>query len=369
MLGNNALQIHNFVNIAIVTILYNLIVLAIDLVALFRVSQSKSAPSWCLVVTVAILAEMLVAAFFAKDRFDLCRLGCYLVFLHGFVLSAGFALIVWPERKKTAVSSVLCAAGLPVLAYFVFLVEPFWLEVTYRQIADPKITTPLRIAVLADLQTDNFGDYEQAALRRVMQEKPDLILLAGDYIQTPYERYPALGRQLHDFLLEIRFAAPCGVFAVQGNVDPPAWPDIFADSGVTCVNLRKSFDLGPISLTCLGLSDSFNTASVMKNPHPGKFHLVLGHAPDFALGRVEADLLIAGHTHGGQVRLPLIGPLITISRVPHTWAAGLTILSDGGKLLVSRGVGMERGYAPRVRFSCRPELMIIDLLPQKTVGP
>ena len=93
-------------------------------------------------------------------------------------------------------------------------------------------------------------------------------------------------------------------------------------------------------------------------------HIVFGHAPDFALHDVaDADVLIAGHTHGGQVRLPFVGPLITLSRVPRAWAAGQTELPGGAQLFVSRGIGMERGHAPRLRFLCRPELMIIDLLP------
>jgi hypothetical protein len=98
-------------------------------------------------------------------------------------------------------------------------------------------------------------------------------------------------------------------------------------------------------------------------PESDRFHLVLGHSPNFALGRVEADLLVAGHTHGGQVRLPLVGPLITLSAVPRSWAAGLTELPGGGQLLVSRGLGMERAGAPRLRFLCRPELVVIDLIP------
>jgi len=97
---------------------------------------------------------------------------------------------------------------------------------------------------------------------------------------------------------------------------------------------------------------------------PDRFHVVLGHSPNFALGRIEADLLVAGHTHGGQVRVPLVGPLVTLSKVPRRWAAGLTDLPGGGRLLVSRGVGMEGGSAPRLRLFCRPELVVIDLAPE-----
>jgi len=349
-----------------VTITFNISMLVIDLVALFGVWRSRSAAHWPPVLTLAIVAEVLVAGALARDRFDLCRLGCYLIFLHGYILSAGFAVIVWPRRRKTAVLSAMCAAGLPILAYYVFLLEPYWIDVTYRRIADAKIAAPLRIAVLADLQTENFGDYERAVLRRVMEEKPDLILLAGDYIQAPAEQRRSIVRKVNAFLREIHLHAPHGVFAVQGNVDPPDWPEIFANSEVTCATARKSYDLGPLAVTCLGLADSFTPGTVVNNPYPGKYHLVLGHAPDFAMGRIQGDLLVAGHTHGGQVRIPLLGPVITNSRVPRSWASGLTPLGDGRYLIVSRGVGMERDNAPRLRFCCRPELIFIEIVPEES---
>ena len=152
---------------------------------------------------------------------------------------------------------------------------------------------------------------------------------------------------------------------MRGNCDPPDWEEIFAGLPVTVVNSSRSFDLAGVDLTCLGVGDSFNTRLAIGDKRPDHFRLVLGHAPDFALGKINADLLVTGHTHGGQVRLPWIGPIIILSRVPNSWAAGLTELPGGGKLLVSRGIGMERGYAPRIRFLCRPELMVIDLAPEQ----
>jgi len=136
---------------------------------------------------------------------------------------------------------------------------------------------------------------------------------------------------------------------------------------VTLVPSTQSFELDQLRLTCLSLDDSRNTLLDIHGGRPGRFHLVLGHAPDFALGHIEADLLVAGHTHGGQLRLPWLGAPVTNTRVPRAWAAGLTDLPGGGKLLVSRGVGMERGYAPRLRFCCRPELVVIELVPQGVV--
>jgi predicted MPP superfamily phosphohydrolase len=54
---------------------------------------------------------------------------------------------------------------------------------------------------------------------------------------------------------------------------------------------------------------------------------------------------------------------MTLSQVPRAWAAGLTELKGGGTLIVSRGVGMERGDAPRLRFLCTPEIVVIDVVP------
>jgi hypothetical protein len=92
-----------------------------------------------------------------------------------------------------------------------------------------------------------------------------------------------------------------GAFAVRGDVDRDEWPDLFAGTGVTAVENSTTFDL---------------------------------------------------------VKL---GPLITLSNVPRDWAVGLTTLPWGGHLFVSRGVGMERKNAPRLRFLCRPEIAILEL--------
>ena len=135
--------------------------------------------------------------------------------------------------------------------------------------------------------------------------------------------------------------------------------------GVTVVEASRSFDLGELQLTCLSCTIRTTPSLMIRNRPPDRFHLVLGHVPNFALGKIDADLLVAGHTHGGQVRLPFDGSVDHELSIPRAWAAGLTELPGGGKLLVLRGIGMERGYAPRIRFLCRPELMVIDLVPEE----
>ena len=97
--------------------------------------------------------------------------------------------------------------------------------------------------------------------------------------------------------------------------------------------------------------------------------MVLGHVPNFALGDVRADLLLAGHCHGGQVRFPVLGPPLTLARIPRSWTSGAREIRPGTTLWVSRGIGMERVDAPRLRFLCRPELVVIDLVPAGGASP
>ena len=80
--------------------------------------------------------------------------------------------------------------------------------------------------------------------------------------------------------------------------------------------------------------------------------IVFGHQPDYVIPLTAAggvDLALAGHTHGGQVALPLFGPPYTSSPLPRRYAGGLHDY-QGTLLHVSRGVGMERGPAPQIRF-------------------
>ena len=342
--------------------------LVVDLVAVWLLGRYKNLVVWGVVMACAGGVALALAGFLGgcyENHFGFFRLWAYGIFLHNVFLLWITAWFWRRTRPRLAVGVLAIAMGLLLVAADAFLVEPHWLEVTHWKITSPKIHQPMRIVVVADLQTDRIGPYEQSVLRRALDEQPDVILLAGDYLQTSLQQRPLLRSQLNDFLREIHFTAPQGVFAVRGNADPHDWAEIFKGLDISAIKANRPFDLGDVQLTCLGLSASFNPTLQVTHGPSEQFHLVLGHVPNFALGKIEADLLVAGHTHGGQVRLPLIGPMITHSVIPHTWAAGMTELPGGRRLLVSRGIGMERGHAPPMRFLCRPELMVIDLAPQE----
>jgi uncharacterized protein len=96
----------------------------------------------------------------------------------------------------------------------------------------------------------------------------------------------------------------------------------------------------------------------------GDIRIALAHRPD-AVRRLSADtrvdLTVAGHTHGGQVQLPVVGPLTIASRLPRVVGAGGLHELDGRWIYVSRGVGAERGQAPRLRLGAVPEVSLITL--------
>ncbi len=102
-------------------------------------------------------------------------------------------------------------------------------------------------------------------------------------------------------------------------------------------------------------------------PGDGDVRILIAHRPDVVhelTPHTRVDLLAAGHTHGGQVQLPLIGPLSTASGVSRDFAAGGLHVIDGRALYVSRGIGVERGQAPRLRLGAPPEILIVTIAEQ-----
>ncbi len=291
----------------------------------------------------------------------------------GLLLPAtALALAFVAHRRRAPGRAVFLLAAVvgSTAALDAFVVEPRALEVSHHEIHSDRIAAPLRIAVIADLQTDAPGDHERAALEAVLAEHPDVILFAGDLIQLEHESdYRAAWSELRDIAADVGLDAPLGVYAVQGDVD---WPDAW-EAEVERMGVRVVAPVsGPVPLrsdVMLTGLDLAASATPHPIPRPGDgFHLVFGHRPAFSMGEVDAELLLAGHTHGGQVQLPGVGPLITLSKVPRDWASGRTALEGGRTLIVSRGIGMERSVAPRLRFGCRPEVVIVDVVPARD-GP
>jgi len=347
-----------------VLIAYNLLMLAVDAAAIFAAARAKTVGGRLAAVGAAAFAAVLLCGAARPGIFGQMRLMACGLFVHGVILSAAMAVIAGHKRWIAAAAWGATGMALAVVGVDAFFIEPYWLDVSRLTLRSAKIEQPLRIVALADFQTDTLGTFERDVLRRVVAEQPDIVLLVGDYIQVDAERWDATAEQFRRLWREAGIAPPSGVYAVKGNIDPPQWTELFRDSNVHLFTDTDSVEAAGVQITGLSQPDSLDP--FLRMAPAERFHIVFGHHPDYALSDVPADLLLAGHTHGGQVRLPLIGPLLTLSNVPRSWAAGVTQRRGGDStLVVSRGTGLERGNAPRLRFLCRPELVVIQLQPAK----
>lgn len=277
----------------------------------------------------------------------------------------------WITARRHALGSLFCALIGEACYLWAREVEPFRLEITRERITSPRLRSldrPLRIAAIADLQPDTIGTYEVSVFDSLVAERPDLVVFLGDTLCRHARGFPEQRELLHRQLA--RLSPRLGMFAVDGDADAGGARDIFAGSSVQ-VSIDGARELPGVPIDVLGLSRGRSRrtaldAGLVRHLQTDRFPIVLGHAPDYMRsvldGGLRADaVFLAGHTHGGQVQVPGFGPLVTLSSVPRWLAAGGVFRRGETWLAVSRGIGMERDEAPRIRFWCRPQLLLLEL--------
>ena len=136
-------------------------------------------------------------------------------------------------------------------------------------------------------------------------------------------------------------------------------------------NVRSEIDLDGLPVELLGLDDahvSRQDLRVAPRRAPARFGIAVMHSPDSAPEAVACGyrLVVAGHTHGGQIRLPIVGAIVTNSNLPRRVASGLFRLG-GGLVHVSAGLGTSK-FAP-FRFLCPPEATLLELRPAVQAQP
>ena len=261
------------------------------------------------------------------------------------------------DHKRRSHLAILALLAAFLWATWGFVIEPRWVEVT-RHVIEAPVTAPVVIAHLSDLHLTSFGYRERRILDLLKETQPDLIVLTGDTIDD------GDGSAGHAFLTKLK--APLGVYSVLGNWEHwrpvrPAASTPYDGTSVTLLdNEARQVRAG---IWIVGLDDA--TAGqpalqrTMRDVPVGAYVLAAIHSPAyFPSMRGQVNLALAGHTHGGQVRLPWLGAMWL---PPGSAAYEAGWYREGGAMLyVSRGIGTS--ILP-VRFLCRPELAVITLRP------
>ncbi len=268
---------------------------------------------------------------------------------------------------------ILLIAAAASLGLYGFWWEPSGLRaVTHAVTLDPGRRVwprPLRIAVIADLHAGapyiGMAKIDQVTAL-VRKAGPDLVLLVGDTMTKgvlggrPIPIADVLARLNH-------ISAPLGIYAVLGNherfFDLPVMIKAFSDAGIILLEDKSARIEGDgAQLTLVGISDFHSGPHDIGRAFAAVPHdenaVCLTHSPDvFPLLPKTCALTVAGHTHGGQVKLPLVGRLVVPSQYGDRYAAGL-VRQDSKTLFVSTGIGTS--IVP-VRIGVPPEVSILDV--------
>ncbi len=276
-------------------------------------------------------------------------------------------------RRRFLQLSGLSAAGL--LTYSVEF-ERHHLEITHRSIELKRLSPALdglRIVQISDIHYEQYTEpsYARQVVAEVNRLAPDLVLLTGDYVsEGPMPK--AYGAKSSYPCAEILSGIKCPQrWCVLGNHDAVVGAEIVTDALQThglpvLANPYVPFERDVARLWIAGVKDigESNPNLHLAAPHTlqtaNEPVILMGHEPDYADTVVKhggVDLMLSGHTHGGQVRVPLIGALY-LPPYGRKYVEGHFHLQNDLQLYVNRGIG---AVGVPFRFDCRPELTLLTL--------
>lgn len=252
--------------------------------------------------------------------------------------------------------------------FYSYELETTWIDVTRMCLPLPRLSSDFRgyrVVHVSDLHLDDRTEpeYLTKLVRLVNEQEPDLIAFMGDFVTFAPERFASkLAATLS------RLEARDEVVAVLGNHDYLAdseevYSAIREGEATVLRNEVRTLERAGSPLHVCGVDDVWEGRPRLEHvlaqlPRDGAA-ILLVHEPDFAdtssaTGRF--DLQLSGHSHGGQIRLPLVGAPV-LPRYARKYPIGLYRVGDM-LLYTNRGLGM---LPPRFRFLCRPEITVLDL--------
>jgi hypothetical protein len=253
------------------------------------------------------------------------------------------------------------------------LIEPGWLRVESVRLKLSRLSKPfsgMRIAQISDIHMGGWMDRErlQAVVKLMLDQDPNIVLITGDFLTG--HGFESSHRQAVGDLLEVLapLANTVPTFAVLGNhdywTDADAVREMLAACGITDLsNAVFTLTRDDANLHLCGVDDVWagdvkldEVIAGLKDDSPA---ILLAHEPDFAdtsAATGKFDLQVSGHSHGGQVVLPFVGPPI-LPYLGKKYPGGLYQVGNMVQY-TNRGVGM---LTPAVRFNCPPEITIFIL--------
>lgn len=298
-------------------------------------------------------------------------------------LRCGLALALLPLASRAGLATLAAAQALLfLLMAYGTLAEPFRLRVRRVQLSSPKLANPgapVRIVQLSDLHVERTTPRERALPQLVQDLQPDLVVLTGDYLNTSYSRDPQALSDLRALLAQI--GSPAGTIAIWGtpkvDIQDVLRPVLEGLGIVLLEDQVREVVVRGHSLWLIGLNCTREQAlggaklrSLLERVPDGAFTILLHHSPDLmpVVAGQGVDLVLSGHTHGGQWCLPWFGALHTSSRYWKRYEGG-SFQEGSTHLHVSRGLGMEGFGMPRARFFCPPEVVLVTLQGPSEAAP
>ncbi len=307
------------------------------------------------------------------------------------MLASGVALVILctahlrrrPKRHLCARAGIATLRALAVvctlIVFYGSFIEPQLLTVTHLQVSLP-IERRLRIVVLADFHVGPYKgrEYVERVVHKTNELMPDIVILAGDYVLQ--ERVTLASIDPLTALKDLRTSL--GTFAVMGNHDHGLHRSVlgmrqpvedhtdiltgfFEQLGITVLeNRNEILSLGTESIAIAGIDDVIakdaDVAAALGGIPEGVAVILAAHNPDVMLDPLSwrASLVVAGHTHGGQIRLPWLGPVAMLpTRLGQQYDQGVFQMTPTTQLAITRGVG-ESGA--RARLFAPPEILLLE---------
>lgn len=278
----------------------------------------------------------------------------------------------------------LLNALITLAAIYATWIEPFQLGVTRETLdistGDPAVTSgaSVRLLHIGDIHVEHLTQRERQLNQLIEQLQPDVIVFTGDFVNLSYNEDARSHAEIRQLIGG--WQAPLGVYCISGTptVEPPALvaslvrgiPQItlLTNRWVTLNTPAGKLHIAGMVTTHDMDEDRRALANLAADFPESGIRLLLSHSPDLApeAAAVGFDLYLCGHTHGGQLRVPILGAILSASHYGRRFVMGRYRLNEM-TLYTTRGVGMEGLGAPRARFLCPPEIVLWKIVAKKQI--